>query len=338
MMTDVVRDLERRNRELLDRVEHDGLTGLLNREGFERRVRESLGRDGHGTMFVMDMDYFKDVNDQYGHMAGDMLLRETADGLRELLPGMLVARVGGDEFAAFTGADLGDNEASATCGRIRYWFGTNRFLDQVRASVGMTAEYARSDRGRYQELFDAADQKLMERKRSRNRGGDGARGRQDGGEAAATDKDLELLLKEMNEGIAFDGAYMEDYQTFCRMYQLEVRRQKRLDNSVHLMLVTLVGSDGEFLPLDRRRTEMDVLGGIISSRMRLGDVYCRYSASQYLILAMDTTEEQAETILGRIRDAYDRARPDAGARLVPHQCCPLSGTDPVPDPAPGESG
>jgi len=105
-------------------VSHDPLTTALNRRGFRSYIEE-LVRDEHHQkyptlLFYLDMDRFKQINDIYGHEAGDQLLIEIARRLKRLLPkqGRLV-RLGGDEFAVvlpFEAEALRDPE-----GVIRHW-------------------------------------------------------------------------------------------------------------------------------------------------------------------------------------------------------------------------
>ncbi|MDF1484692.1 diguanylate cyclase [Ramlibacter sp. H39-3-26] len=78
---------------------HDGLTGLRNRRSLEAELRDLTTRAGtHGLLFI-DLDGFKDVNDVAGHAAGDEVLREIAELLRQAVrSGDTVARLGGDEF------------------------------------------------------------------------------------------------------------------------------------------------------------------------------------------------------------------------------------------------
>ncbi|MCC2976627.1 diguanylate cyclase [Sphingomonas sp. PL-96] len=76
----------------------DPLTGLLNRRGLDQRLRD-LPQECPCGVLAIDLDGFKQVNDQLGHQAGDALLTETAYRLRAITRTMdLVARVGGDEF------------------------------------------------------------------------------------------------------------------------------------------------------------------------------------------------------------------------------------------------
>ncbi len=84
---------------------HDGLTGLPNRAMFEERfdvaLAEAAEGDGYLAVVAMDLDRFKEVNDSFGHAAGDTVLKTLAKRLSECLKdGEVVARLGGDEFAA----------------------------------------------------------------------------------------------------------------------------------------------------------------------------------------------------------------------------------------------
>jgi len=88
---------------------HDSLTGLLNRATFQEHLTlaiDAAARDGReAALLLLDLDGFKEVNDTFGHDAGDALLREVADRLRGVLRASdALARLGGDEFAALVPA------------------------------------------------------------------------------------------------------------------------------------------------------------------------------------------------------------------------------------------
>jgi diguanylate cyclase (GGDEF)-like protein/PAS domain S-box-containing protein len=85
-------------------VDHDFLTGLFNRRHFEQELARETGRVARygapGAVLVIDIDNFKDVNDTFGHKAGDDVLKGVAGLLRERMRQTdVVARIGGDEFA-----------------------------------------------------------------------------------------------------------------------------------------------------------------------------------------------------------------------------------------------
>lgn len=81
----------------------DPLTSLLNRRGFEERLREALARAARSNqtlaLFYLDLDGFKQINDRYGHAGGDRVLVEVARRLKAALRVTdTVSRLGGDEF------------------------------------------------------------------------------------------------------------------------------------------------------------------------------------------------------------------------------------------------
>jgi len=86
-------------------ADHDPLTGLRNRRLFEHDLKLQVGRcqryGEQAALMVIDLDYFKQVNDLHGHKVGDEALRAVSRTLtRRLRTTDLVARLGGDEFAA----------------------------------------------------------------------------------------------------------------------------------------------------------------------------------------------------------------------------------------------
>ena len=94
MAEDTARSHDKLNYE----ASHDGLTGLYNRGAFDR-LREDCRRENHALM-LLDLDYFKTINDQYGHAVGDRALKKVAGVLTNLFRREdAVCRIGGDEFA-----------------------------------------------------------------------------------------------------------------------------------------------------------------------------------------------------------------------------------------------
>jgi diguanylate cyclase (GGDEF)-like protein/PAS domain S-box-containing protein len=114
LLTDITARKEAESRlQLL--ATHDTLTGLPNRTLLNERLQQMLDGAPRNTpvavMFI-DLDRFKEVNDSFGHEAGDVLLREVARRLRRALrPSDVIARLGGDEFVV--SAFCSNNAASA---------------------------------------------------------------------------------------------------------------------------------------------------------------------------------------------------------------------------------
>ncbi len=147
---------------------HDGLTGLLNRRGFQEALSKVIadGRDRDGTLrgdwafalFFLDIDNFQRINDSFGHLAGDQLLESVATRLRRIAkPNALpfesvtftVARFGGDEFCLLVEPILTVEQASAAAEEVLACFYApfklaNRefFID---ASMGLALSKVSSD-------------------------------------------------------------------------------------------------------------------------------------------------------------------------------------------------
>ena len=94
-----VNDLRERLSEARDEASRDKLTGLLNRHAFDQRMADLRPDAGPASLIVWDIDYFKHVNDEYGHTSGDRILRAVAEVLAEgVHEPDFVARYGGEEF------------------------------------------------------------------------------------------------------------------------------------------------------------------------------------------------------------------------------------------------
>ncbi len=143
-----VTDRRRNEDEAIHRSLHDGLTGLASRSLFLDRVARALAalsrRDGgHFAILFVDLDYFKNVNDEHGHSVGDAVLREVGRRLESLLRlGDTVGRIGGDEFGVML-AEVDDAGAAVhIADRVidllsdPVAVGRNEFV--VSASIGIT--------------------------------------------------------------------------------------------------------------------------------------------------------------------------------------------------------
>ncbi|MET0962953.1 MAG: EAL domain-containing protein [Noviherbaspirillum sp.] len=101
---------------------HDTLTGLPNRTLLNERVQQMLDggpRDMPVAVMFIDLDRFKEVNDSYGHEAGDVLLREVARRLRRALrPSDIIARLGGDEFVVAAYCSAGAESAASIAEKL----------------------------------------------------------------------------------------------------------------------------------------------------------------------------------------------------------------------------
>ncbi|MHB8812794.1 MAG: putative bifunctional diguanylate cyclase/phosphodiesterase [Steroidobacteraceae bacterium] len=115
----MARSLRGQHRELQQRAQVDGLTGLSNRDFFRQQLSEHLSSGQCSALLYVDLDEFKKVNDSAGHEAGDTLLQKVAARLRRCAQTAdTVARLGGDEFAIMLAGGARADDAAATAARV----------------------------------------------------------------------------------------------------------------------------------------------------------------------------------------------------------------------------
>ena len=152
----------------------DALTGLGNRHWmramFEREVTRTQHANKSLCLMMVDVDNFKTFNDQYGHIAGDRVLVAVAGVLREYLrPTDLVARFGGDEFAALL-PDLQLKQARQTAERIRQQvagLSPSSLATAITVSIGIADRTAQDDVATLVQRADAAMYDAKEAGRNR---------------------------------------------------------------------------------------------------------------------------------------------------------------------------
>lgn len=166
-----ISDRKKRELDLLNKANRDGLTGILNKKAIEAGVNDLIKTHGDGFLFMIDLDNFKHVNDTYGHGEGDSLLIRIARMLRSIFrehdP---VARVGGDEFIAFM-SDTKNQDIARL--KVEMIFSK---LDEisletgydVAASIGIAV--CPADGTDFQKLYEAADQAMYQAKKSGKNG------------------------------------------------------------------------------------------------------------------------------------------------------------------------
>jgi diguanylate cyclase (GGDEF)-like protein len=154
----------------------DGLTGCLNHAAMQdtlRRELERCRRTGHGlSLAIMDLDDFKQVNEQHGHQAGDEVLKHVGAALRDSVRAYdVVARYGGDEFAIIAldaGEDVAADVAARGLGEIRGRLGQLGFGGKATLATAGVAEWREGDSATM--LIARADEALLYGKQRGTRG------------------------------------------------------------------------------------------------------------------------------------------------------------------------
>jgi len=181
-LTQITSEMESLRKELAQIREEsyiDSLTGISNRKAFDVALEEAVYKTrlekSTFSVLIADVDHFKQVNDSYGHLVGDKVLRFVASTFKWCVKGKdIVARFGGEEFAVIllntdmTGAySVAEQIRRAVCaGKIKD-MSSQKMLDQVTISIGI-AQFDSNDLPN--DILQRADQALYQAKeKGRNR-------------------------------------------------------------------------------------------------------------------------------------------------------------------------
>lgn len=127
---------------------HDSLTGLLNRAAFMDSLHQSLAGDRRPSLAFVDLNGFKEINDSYGHDAGDEILRVVAERLRAgIRPTDVIGRFGGDEFVLLARDLPGSTATRHYLERLTALFGTAIDVNGTPHLVGASIGVARARLG-----------------------------------------------------------------------------------------------------------------------------------------------------------------------------------------------
>ena len=167
-MKQTERKLSEQNDLLKNQASIDGLTGLYNHRHIYERLGEEVNRCGPDnstfTVMILDIDLFKNVNDTYGHLTGDQILRELSILLKEnITQANLVGRYGGEEFLIML-AQTHLEEGFEIAERLRHAVEMHEFSRNIRITVSIGVEEYHG--GKISELLDKADKKLYSAKNS----------------------------------------------------------------------------------------------------------------------------------------------------------------------------
>jgi diguanylate cyclase (GGDEF)-like protein len=161
--------LEREREQLRQTALSDPLTGIANRRSLLPRIEYEITRHARGrhgfALVLIDLDGFKQLNDRFGHLAGDDLLRDVAAALRHTIRAQdTAARIGGDEFCVLAPETEGQGIARLESRVLRAVASVTAGVEALAASVG-TATFP-ADGRTPEALLHAADERMLGAKRA----------------------------------------------------------------------------------------------------------------------------------------------------------------------------
>lgn len=285
----------------------DYLTGLLGREQGEKEITESL-RNGNGCIMMIDLDNFREMNDKFGHLAGDYVLKEVADLLKDVSQKNIVCRMGGDEFLYYVDGISRQEEVEEKVKMLLESFEKRkseiRMLENISLSIGISI--FGTDGGSFAELVRKADKALYHVKQNNNREQRYLfyQGTSMAKTLEQSKADLERLVNMVENRETYHGAFQIAYEEFGRVYDFVMHFSQRNNQAMQLILFTLYSSDGSDIRIEQMERAMQCMEQAIIKSLRGVDVGTRYSSSQFLVVLLGAERNDIRIVTERIVQNY----------------------------------
>jgi len=283
----------------------DYLTGLLSKHKGEHDIAMSLRADG-GSLMLIDMDHFRKINDEHGHLMGDVALKMTADVLREVCGNNLVCRTGGDEFLYYLDG-VTDEEAITVKVEelLEAYRKKQQEVEVLRgAEISVGISISGTDGREFEELYRRADKALYLVKQ--NHGLHYGFYQKSGilRTPEQSQGDLDKIMNAIKNQESYQGVFQVDYDEFNHVYDFVKHMSARSKKETQLLLFTLFSSNGSEVKLERMETAMQCMEQAICKSLRGVDVGARYSSSQFLVVLLGTERENVRVVTDRIVQNY----------------------------------
>ena len=293
----------------LDKISlKDGLTGLWNKKYLSDKVDDYVGGEvNSGALFVIDIDDFSQIVDEYGHIMGDACLVRLAGVLSNSFRERdVVARLSADEFGVFlvgalTYKDI--NSISAKLLKVSKESFKGMKLDRdFTISIGIAK--APSNGSDFLSLYRKAVEALNKSKQTGRNGFMIAEENYVDNKSINTDADMEIVKHLISEKDKPLGAYKVEYDGFKHIFRFISRYSDRKETGIEIILFTMSKKDGNMIdPLTLSEAMFD-LENIIKVSLRIGDVATKYSSCQYLVMLVGANKVKPEDVVERVLKNY----------------------------------
>lgn len=301
----------------------DFLSGFPIRKIFEKKVNSYLDNPlRNGVMFLMDVDNFLYVNENYGHIAGDHIICRLADVLRSHAETTTeICRISGDEFAVFYQKAKSEAWMVETAKSILDDFADAvKDIDtdcQLSLSIGIT--YTKNPKERCRDLLQQCDKALYYVKKNGKNSYQILR--RDGNAFAKSQNkgfqiDMARLKFRLTEGADAEGAFSVDYGNFETIYRLIARGLSRSKKDAQVILFSLTENIHGSMDIGDLNDAMNTLERCIIGSLRKGDVTSRYSSSQQVVIMIGSNQENGHMIAERIIANYTKMYDNYNVDLV----------------------
>lgn len=278
----------------------DALTKLHNRDYLVASLSDYLAKDGTGTLFMIDLDNFKSINDTFGHIVGDKVLQCFADVLKgHAREGDLVCRLAGDEFVTFypklEERDTAAKKAEDIIKSFAKQMSSMGYGGIVSVSIGITIATPGSE---FKTLYNNADSALYFVKNNGKNAYHFFSEQAEKLEEVSVIADLDYVNNMIEQGLTDKkGAFNVAYDEFKYIYDFVSRCVARKKQQVQIVLFTM-----NILKKQAGPTMDDLMAlwesSLIAS-LRFVDTGTQYSNCQYMMIFMDVDYENGKMVAER---------------------------------------
>lgn len=289
-----------------DSENFDFLTGLPMRNAGEK-LAARLMEEHDGCLIFMDMDNLKQINDIYGHKAGDRALKVFGSILASQKADAASCRLGGDEFLLFV-PDISRDASAQLAKNIFAQFQAAKESDLEIRGAAMSAGLCMTHRGQaFADCYVKADKALYYVKQN---GKENfffyQQMEQENLAQGGTSKDLATVAKALQESGTYSGALDLDYRDFAKLYAYMNQLSQRYAYHCYLVMVTMSTTPDAVMYIENIEQALSCMEQAIRRKIRAVDICTRNSSMQYLIILFESEEKQIPPIMERIFAQYYR--------------------------------
>lgn len=291
----------------------DALTGLPLRNHAENKIREKMV-EKPGSIILIDLDNLKKLNDLFGHIEGDSILKALGKLLTNLDGVEVAARLGGDEFIVFTTKDTSE-KLKTVLDSLYDGFeaiketNPNFKFNSLSCGICMT-----DTTDVYEDVCGNADKALYYAKRN-GKGNYHYYERESALLSENKDVDLQSLVNSFETAGNYNGAMQVDYREFTQIFEYIKNMRSRYNHDIQLVMVTLDAVELGTANIDKIGNAITAMDGAIANAIRTVDIYTRYTSMQFLIILVGSTKEETPKVMERIFSNYYKTFDDM--KVVP---------------------
>ncbi|MGP1433445.1 MAG: GGDEF domain-containing protein [Catonella sp.] len=288
----------------------DGLTGLWNKKYLSDKVDDFVGGERNsGVLFIIDIDEFAKINEEYGHIMGDACLVRLAGVLSNSFRDRDIAsRISADEFGVFLVGNLTYKDINSISGKLlnaaKESFAGMKLDRDFTISIGIAKSPANGSD--FLSLYRKAVEALSHSKQNGKNSFTIADEDYAKNKVMNTSADMEIVKHLISEKNKPMGAYQVEYEGFKHIFQFISRYSARKETNLEIILFTISKQDGNMIDSLTLSEAMFDLENIIKVSLRIGDVATKYSSCQYLVMLIGADKINHEDVVKRVINNYSK--------------------------------